>query len=269
VTRPIVISVAPVSGAGAAAEPAEVAREAVESRAAGAALVHLHVRERDGRLTANPAVFQETIDLIRAQSDLIIQASTGGVSDLTIEERCVALGLKNVEMSSLNSGSVNLGEAVYKNPFQEIKYVTRRCLETGVIPEVEVFEMGMVHNMFLVAEEMPLPQPLLFDIVLGHRGGCPATPKTLALFSQYIPPEALWSITQYGRENDFSLLAAALGLGACMVRIGFEDSNALSATQKAARNAELVARMAEVIRAMGFRVATPAEAREMFGLKQL
>lgn len=265
-TRPIVISVAPVSGATSCADPEAVAREALESYAVGAAMVHLHVRDREGRLTPDLTVFEETINRIRAGSDLVIQASTGGVSDMTIEQRCAPLTLSQVEMSSLNSGSVNLGEAIYKNPFKEIKYVTRRCLETGIVPEIEVFEMGMVHNMFLVGEEMPLPRPLLFDVVLGHRGGCPATPKTLALFSQYIPQEALWSITHYGRKDDFGILAAALGLGACMVRIGFEDSDYLSPDRKAESNAEVVERMAQIIRAIGWTVATPSEARRMFGL---
>lgn len=266
-TRSIVISVAPVPGSGVGAEPEAVAREAVESHAAGAAMVHLHVRDRQGRLTPDVTVFQETIRRIRAESGMIVQASTGGVSDMTIEERCAPLALREVEMSSLNSGSVNLDDAVYKNPFQEVKYVTRRCLETGIVPEIEVFEPGMINNMFLVGEEMPLPRPLLFDIVLGHRGGCPATPKTLALFSQFVPEGALWSITHYGRKEDFGILAAALGLGACMVRVGFEDSRFLSPEREARGNAEVVARMAEIIQAMGYGVAGPDEARKMFGLR--
>ncbi len=264
--RKIIISVAPVAGDAGSARPEEVAREALSARRAGAALVHLHVRDREGRLTPDPAVFQDTIDRIRADSDLVIQGSTGGVSDMTIEERCAPLSCPGVEMCSLNSGSVNLGDAVYRNPYPEVKYVTRRCLETGVLPEIEVFEMGMVHTMSLIAEETALPQPVLFNMVLGHRGGCPATPKTLALFSQYIPAGTLWGVTHYGRRDDFSILTAALGLGACLVRIGFEDSPHLAPGQKAERNAELVDRMARIIREVGFSAATPSEARAMLGL---
>lgn len=267
--RKIVISVAPVVGDATSANPEEVAREAIESYHAGAAMVHLHVRERDGRLTRDPGRFQDTLRLIRRHTDMVIQGSTGGVSDMTIEERCSPLDCPLVEMTSLNAGSVNLGDAVYRNPMPEIKYVTQRCVQSGIVPEVEVFELGMIHNMQLIAQEMPLPQPVIYAMVLGHKGGCPATPATLALFSQYIPPAALWSITHYGRRDDFSFLAAALGLGACMVRVGFEDSQYLSPTEKADRNAILIARMSAIIKSIGFDVASPDDARRMFGLKPL
>ncbi|PWC17533.1 3-keto-5-aminohexanoate cleavage protein [Brenneria roseae subsp. roseae] len=267
--RKIVISVAPVAGDTTSANPEDVAREAIESYHAGAAMVHLHVRERDGRLTRDPSQFQQTIQLIRQHTDMIIQGSTGGVSDMTIEERCSPLDCPLVEMSSLNAGSVNLGDLVYRNPMPEIKYVTQRCFQTGIVPEIEVFELGMIHNMQLIAQQMPLPQPVIYAMVLGHQGGCPATPSTLALFSQYIPRGALWSITHYGRRDDFSILAAALGLGACMVRVGFEDSQYLSRQEKVEHNAVLIERMSAIIKSIGFEVASPAEARQMFGLKPL
>lgn len=267
--RKIVISVAPVAGDTTSAHPEDIAREAIESFHAGAAMVHLHVRERDGRLTRNPGQFQETLRLIRQHTDMVIQGSTGGVSDMTIEERCSPLDCPLVEMTSLNAGSVNLGDVVYRNPMPEIKYVTQRCIETGIVPEIEVFELGMIHNMQLIAQEMPLLKPVIYAMVLGHKGGCPATPATLALFSQYIPPQALWSITHYGRREDFSILTAALGLGACMVRVGFEDSAYMSLTEKVERNAQLIERMSTIIKSIGFEVASPADARQMFGLKPL
>lgn len=267
--RKIVISVAPVAGDTTSANPEDVAREAIESYHAGAAMVHLHVRERNGQLTRDPTQFQETLRLIRQHTDMVIQGSTGGVSDMTIEERCSPLDCPLVEMSSLNAGSVNLGDVVYRNPMPEIKYVTERCVQTGIVPEIEVFELGMIHNMQLIAQEMPMPTPVIYAMVLGHKGGCPATPATLALFSQYIPRDALWSITHYGRRDDFSILTAALGLGACMVRVGFEDSAYLSPAQRVDRNAILIERMSTIIKNVGFEVATPEDARQMFGLRPL
>ena len=267
--RKVILSVAPVAGDTKSADPAEVAREALESYRVGASLVHLHVRERNGQLTKNPAVFQETIERIRQGCDMIIQGSTGGVSDMTIEERCAPLDCPLVEMSSLNAGSVNLGDFVYRNPYPEIKYVTKRCAETGILPEIEVFELGMIHNMQMIAQEMPLPQPVLFNMVLGHKGGCPATPKTLALFSQYMPENAMWGVTHFGRRDDFTILTAAVGLGACLVRIGFEDSRYISRDETVPNNAILVERMATILRAMGLEPATPAEARAMLSLKPL
>lgn len=267
--RKVIISVAPVAGDAKRADPEEIAREAIAASKVGAALVHLHVREKDGRLTRDVTHFEDTIERIHAGSDMIIQGSTGGVSDMTIEERCAPLDCRLVEMSSLNAGSVNLGDLVYRNPYSEIKYCTERCVKSGVLPEIEVFELGMIHNMELIAQEMKLPDPVLFNMVLGHKGGCPATPKTLALFSQYMPAGALWGVTHYGRREDFSILSAAVGLGACLVRIGFEDSAYITADRKVETNAELVARMAEIVTAMGLKVATPVEAREMLKLKPL
>ncbi len=267
--RKVIISVAPVAGDTKRAEPAEIAAEAIASAKAGASLVHLHVREKDGRLTRDATHYADTIARIRAGSDMIIQGSTGGVSNMTIAERCAPLHCDLTEMSSLNAGSVNLGDFVYNNPYPEIKYVTATCVERGVLPEIEVFELGMIHNMAMIAEEMKLPEPVLFNMVLGHRGGCPATPQTLALFSQYMPAGAMWGITHYGRREDFSILSGAVALGACLVRIGFEDSAYISADRKVESNVELVARMAEIITAMGLKVATPSEARAMLKLKPL
>lgn len=267
--RKIILSVAPVAGDSTRVLPEEVAEEALQAAKVGAALVHLHVRDKNGKLSRSLTDFEHTIALISKGSDLIIQGSTGGVSDMTIEERCAPLDCELVEMSSLNAGSVNLGDVVYRNPYPEIKYCTQRCAETGVLPEIEVFEMGMIHNMKLIGEEIDLPKPVLFNMVLGHKGGAPATPKTLALFSQYMPENALWGITHYGRREDFSILTTAVGLGACLVRIGFEDSAYVDATGKARNNAVLVERMARIITDMGLEVATPTEARAILGLKQL
>jgi len=267
--RKVIISVAPVSGNTLSADPAEVAKEALESRHAGASMVHLHVRDSAGKLTKDTTVFQDTIERIRKDSDLIIQGSTGGVSQMTIEERCAPLDCPLVEMSSLNAGSVNLGDFVYSNPYSEIKYVTEKCSEKGILPEIEVFEMGMIHNMHLISQEIPLPQPVLFNMVLGHKGGCPATPKTLALFSQYIPENTLWGVTHFGRRDDFSILTAAIGLGASLVRIGFEDSSYIDADTHVERNALLVERMAAIITHMGLKVASSEEARAMLKLKSL
>lgn len=265
--KKIIISVAPVPGDTNNAAPEHVAQEALEAFKAGAAMVHLHVREANGKLTKDPSVFQDTISRIRQGSDMIIQGSTGGVSQMTIEERCAPLNCSLVEMSSLNAGSVNLGDAVYCNPYREIKYVTEQCRIKGVLPEIEVFELGMIHNMHLIAQETELPQPVLFNMVLGHKGGCPATPKTLALFSQYMPNDALWGITHFGRQDDFSILTGALCLGASLVRIGFEDSRHLTKDQTVEKNAVLVECMASIITQLGFKVATPQEAREMLRLK--
>ena len=267
--RKVIISVAPVAGDSKHVDPEEVANEAIEASKVGAALVHLHVRDKNGKLTKDVTYFQDTIERIRKGSDLIIQGSTGGVSEMTIKERCAPLECPLVEMSSLNSGSVNLGDLVYRNPYPEIRYCTQRCQEMGILPEIEAFEMGMVHTMSLIWQEVKQQSPVLFNMVLGHKGGSPATPKALALFSQYMPPEYLWGITHFGRRDDFSILSGAVSLGACLVRIGFEDSRYVAPDIIAKNNAVLVERMATIITDMGLSVATPAEARDMLKLNPL
>ena len=111
-TNKVLISVAPVSAADKHIDPKKIAKDVIECAKAGAAMVHLHVREKDGSLTPDLTVLKETVELIRAESDIIIQASTGGISNLTIEERCAPLYYDKVEACSLNVGSTNLGNVV-------------------------------------------------------------------------------------------------------------------------------------------------------------
>ena len=114
----VLISVAPVSAADTHPDPAVIAADVIQSAREGAGQVHLHVRDLHGALTPDLTVFKETVEPIAAASDIVIQASTGGVSRLTIEERCAPLYYDRVETCSLNVGSVNLGEAVYINPIR-------------------------------------------------------------------------------------------------------------------------------------------------------
>jgi 3-keto-5-aminohexanoate cleavage enzyme len=104
----------------------ETARDVIACANAGASLVHLHVRDTHGELTGDLTEFSATLDLIRQSSDIVIQGSTGGLSSLTLDERCVALNDSRVEMASLNMGSVNFGENVYINTLPDIRYWARR-----------------------------------------------------------------------------------------------------------------------------------------------
>ncbi|GKX50754.1 BKACE family enzyme [Budvicia aquatica] len=263
----VIISVAPVSASSTRVEPEEVAREAIKSAQYGASIVHLHVRETDGRLTPDVTAFQKTIDLINEQSELIIQASTGGVSSMNIEQRCAPLECPNVEMASLNVGSVNLGPYVYLNPADDVLYCSKKIVEKRIIPEFEVFELGMVNNIKMLMDEVQFTQPMLYNIVLGHKGSTPATVDALIAMRQFIPAGALWGITHFDRR-DYSLMAAAIGLGACEVRIGFEDSYYINPTEQVTENYLLVKKLADLIKAMDKKVATPDEARQMLSIKK-
>lgn len=263
--RKIIISLAPVA-ASTPVDAAQLARDAACSVTAGAAMCHLHCRRPDGRLTPDITYMAECFDRIREHTDVIVQASTGGVSDMTIEERCRPLDYIRTESASLNAGTTNLGEAVYLNSPEDIRYCTRLVSERGILPEIEVFDIGMIHNMERIAAEIPLREPLLFNLVFGHKGGMQPTIEALTAFRSFIPGHAIWGVTHFGRR-DWHFLAAAIAMGASVVRIGFEDSNYLGPGQTAEYNWQLVEKLAALIRAMDFAPASPRDAREILGLQ--
>lgn len=264
----VLVSVAPVRAADHKIDPKKIAADVVACAKAGAAMVHLHVRDNRGNLTSNLDVFRETVELIREQSDIIIQASTGGVSNLSIKERCAPLYESIVETCSLNVGSTNLGEAVYSNPIPEVKYCVKEIIKTGKVPEIEVFEIGHTHMVQELRKEFPMKNPILFSIVLGHPGEAPATPEALMAMVNFIPGDAIWGIT-HAHRTDFGIIAGALGLGAKTVRIGFEDSCYLNPTTTVETNLPLVQKTVALLHSMDKQAMTAEEAREMLHLEQL
>lgn len=261
----VMISVAPVASTDKNIVPDKIAEDVLNCWKAGAAMVHLHVRDALGNLTTDMSLLEETLRLIRKDSDIIIEVSTGGVSNLSIKERCVPLYSDLVEACSLNVGSTNLGKAVYCNPIDDVEYCIRELLKMKKTPEVEVFEIGHIFAMKELMEQYDLINPVLFSIVLGHKGEAPATPQALAAMIQMIPTEALWGITQANRR-DFSIIAAALGMGASTVRIGFEDSNYLDRNTVVDTNVPLVEKTTRLLRAMDKEPMSPTDARRMFGI---
>ncbi len=263
----VIISVAAVSATDTNIVPQKIADDVIACAKAGAAMVHLHVRDYDGKLTKDLSVIKETVDLIKKESDIIIQISTGGVSNLTIEERCAPLYMDTVEATSLNVGSVNLGKAVYCNPIDDVKYCVGEILEQGITPEVEVFELGMINTTEKLRKEFSFQNPLLYAVVLGHEGAAPAQPEALGAMVGYLPKNenTLWGITHANRRQ-FDIIGAAVGMGASVVRVGFEDSNYLDEEEKAKTNLQLVEKTAALIRAMDKEPATAKEARQMLNI---
>jgi Uncharacterized conserved protein len=264
--KKIIISLAPVAGDADSIEPQKLADDIVASQRAGAAMVHLHVKDKNGRLTDDLSVFKETVEAVRGKTDIVLEASTGGISDMNIRQRCAPLSFPGVELGSLNIGSCNLGDAVYKNPFCEIDYCVAQMLEKNIIPDIEVFEIGMINNAAIIGEKRAFKMPMLFNVVLGQKGTMPATVEALAAFKPFIPAGSLWSFTHYSRR-DFLLIRVALAMGADIIRVGFEDSPYLTGDQNARCNAALVEKAAEIIGEMGFSVASPKEARQILAPK--
>lgn len=268
--RKIVVAVAPVGKDeppidGNPLSPKEVAQAIIDCASAGASMVHLHVRDAYGSQTSEIKHFSFTLDLIRRRSDIIVQGSTGGLAELSLEERCVVVDDPRVEVASLNMGSANFKETVYINTMPDIRYWARRMGQNGVVPELEIFEAGMIPAAFrLICEEAIMP-PYYFNFCLGFHHALPADPTSLFFLKSMIPPKEPWGFVHDGM-TDLSLLTVAIGMGASVVRVGFEDSRYFAPGETAATNAELVKKLGSIIRQMGCEVASPAEARQILSL---
>lgn len=266
----LIITVAPV-GAEATRQdnprlpltPEEIADEAVRCEAAGAAMVHLHVRDAAGEPTQDKNVFRQVIELVKKRSKLIIQTSTGGAAWMTAEERLQPVELKP-EMATLTTGTVNFGDDVFSNPPALVEQFARVITASGVKPEIEVFEVGMIQNALALVKKGILKLPLHFDFVMGVPGGIPGEPRHLLHMVEALPPGCTWSVAGIGR-SELPLAVLAILTGG-HVRVGFEDNVYYAKGVLADDNAQLVERIARLARELGRPVASPDEARVLLGL---
>ena len=259
--------------------PAEIARAAVEAWKAGASVVHLHVRDPEtGAPVHDVRLFAETIRLIRAECDLIINVTTGAGPKVPIEERIAVIPeladdpATKPEMASLNCGSVNFGlldrkkrefvlSDVQMNPWTAMLDYADTMKKHGVVPELEVYEAGMINNALVLQSLEALDPPLHFQFVLGVLGGMQATTDNLVFLKNALPPDATWSVCAVGLPI-YSLAPVAIGLGG-NVRVGFEDCIRISRTELAESNAQMVAKIARMAADIGREVANPVEARQI------
>lgn len=272
--KKILISVAPVGAGDKLINPRAIARDVYDCYKNGACMVHLHCRDLNGRLTPDISLLEETVEYIRQYcSDIIIEISTGGVSNLTIEERCQTCYPKWVETNSLNVGSVNLGTAVYQNPINDVEYCVSKILENKKVPDIEVFELGMINTVRELDQKFHFNRPLFFALVFGHGGEMPATVPALdhmiaALQENFPDREYIWGYTQAHRE-DWEMVKVALDKGASAVRVGFEDSDMIAPGVHCDCNSKIIADLSDVIKSKGMMPMTPQEARTMLGIPQL
>lgn len=245
--------------------PAEQAKAAKECLDAGCSIIHLHVREDDGSPSQRPERFKESIDAIRkAAPGIIIQISTGGAVGESIENRARPLALKP-EMASLNLGTLNFGEDVFLNHPKDIVGLAGKMKEYGVLPELEVYEAGMLESAARLAKQGVIREPFHFQFVLGVPGGMSGDPKNLMHMVSLLPAGAHWGVAGIGRFQ-LPLAVQALTMGG-HVRVGFEDNIFYHKGQIAKSNAELVARIKRIADEIGRPVATPAQARNILGIQ--
>jgi 3-oxoadipate:acetyl-CoA acetyltransferase len=246
------------------AEQVESTHQAFE---AGAALVHLHVRNDDQTPTSNPQRFAEVQAGIRKHCPgIIIQFSTGGRSGNGLE-RGGMLHLRP-DMASLATGSCNFPSIIYMNPPDLILHLAELMRNHEVKPEIEVFDLSMLYQAVRLADEGILPKPLHVQFVFGIKNAMPAVRQALEFQVaelQRLMPEATWTAAGIGRHqlelNHWSLKLN----GHC--RTGLEDNVRLDASRLAASNAELVARVADLCGQYDRHPASPSEARRLLGLR--
>ncbi|MGE8627052.1 3-keto-5-aminohexanoate cleavage protein [Achromobacter denitrificans] len=276
--------------------PDQIAEQAVEAAQAGAAILHLHARDpRDGRPTADPAVFDQFVPRIRDATDAVINITTGGSTRMTLGERLAYPLRAKPEMCSLNMGSMNFSihpaarrisqwrhdwekpyvegmeDLIFRNTFRDIRHILKVLgEECGTRFEFECYDLGHLYNLAHFVDEGLVQGPLFIQSIYGILGGMGPDPENLATMKTTAD-------RLFGRGGyRFSVLGAGrhqlplVTMGAIMggnVRVGLEDSLYLGKGQLAKSCAEQVSRIRLILEALSLEVATPAEARVMLGLK--
>ena len=244
----------------------EIAEAAVSAAAAGAAIVHIHVRDEHGKVTCDPARYAKVRDLIEAAgSDVIVNMSTGGGAGQTTDEQRMEPVDLQPEIASFDCGSCNFGKTVFVNSPSFLDELATRMTANGVLPEIECFEPGHVANALRLIDEGKLAPPFWFQIVLNVSGAAPGTLKQLTHMLDMLPTGALWSVCAIGRAQ-LPMDLAAMAIGG-HVRTGLEDNLYYHKGQLAESNAQLVARIARIAAEIGRPLATPADTRALLGLR--
>ena len=275
--------------------PDEIAEGAVGAATAGAAILHLHARDpNDGRPTPDPKVFMSFLPKIKAQTDAVINITTGGGHNMTVQERLAAPLLAQPEVCSLNMGSMNFGlypnldkrrewkhewepqyleasrDFIFRNTFKDIEFSLKHLgEECGTRFEFECYDVGHLYNLAHFLDRKLVKPPLFVQTIFGILGGIGPDPENLMHMKRtadrLFGDQYVWSILGAGRHQMGLVTMGALMGG--NVRVGLEDSIYLAKGQLARSNAEQVAKIRRILEELSLDIATPAEARKMLQLK--
>ena len=251
--------------------PVEIAEEAKRAYEAGAAVVHIHARTKEGGPSWESAVFGEIKKEIRKRCPVILNFSSGGIG-LPIEKRTVHITDHRPEISALNMGSMNYAiysakqkkfyhDHVFSNPFKDIIYCLEKINAAGSKPELECFDVGHISNTEPLIDMGILKTPAHFSFILGVLGGISTKPGNLAAMAANVPKGSHWEVIGIGRDQ-WRLLREALVLGGD-IRVGLEDNFYLEKGQMAGGNGDLVSAAVKICREAGKQPASVEEAREI------
>ena len=246
--------------------PSEQIESTHEAYEAGAALVHIHVRNKDESPSSDPELFAQVQDGVKKHCPgMIIQFSTGG-RGRSQNERGRALSLRP-DMASLATGSVNFPKQIYENPPELVEALARSMLEFDVKPEIEVFDLAMLYNAKDLADRGLIKRPVHAQFVMGIPNALPVRRRVLEFLVSEIKdimPDATWAAAGIGRHQ-LEINQWTLELGGHL-RTGLEDNIKFDRERLAKSNAELVARLADMCGKYGRHPARPQEARSILGL---
>lgn len=276
-------------------KPEEIAQQALDAAEAGAAIVHLHARDpQDGRPSSDPEVFRQFLEPIKDASDVVVNITTGGGLNMTVEERLMGPMQMSPEMTSLNLGSMNFAlhplaeryetwkfewekpfllsseDFVFRNTFRDIRYISEKLgKERQVRFELECYDVGHLYNLAHVIDAGWLEPPFFIQTIFGILGGIGPDPENLLhmkrIADKLFGDDYVWSVLAAGRHQ-FPLTTQAALMGG-NVRVGLEDNLYLERGKLASSNAELVSKAREILEGLGMEVATPTEVREILQLK--
>jgi uncharacterized protein (DUF849 family) len=243
--------------------PEEIAAAAREAHEAGAAVVHVHLRDAEQRPTADLDVARRVVGLIEEACPAFVQLSTGVGLSVDYADR-VQLVEVRPRMATLNVCTMSFGPGEFRNPPDGVRRLAYRMGELGVKPELELYDSGHLEVAMALHAEGLLVEPLQFSLVLGVVGGMAATPANLVALVSRIPAGSVWQVIGIGRANlPMTTIGLAMGGNA---RTGMEDTLMIRRGQPARGNGELVARLAEIATAIERPVAGVEEAAAMLGL---
>jgi 3-keto-5-aminohexanoate cleavage enzyme len=240
--------------------PAEIAEAAKGAYEAGAAVIHIHLRENDD-FTADLDVAKRTVELVREKCKGIVQLSTGGGLEYEVRMKLVEA---KPAMATLNPATMTVGDNEFRNPPKLMYKLAERMLELGIKPEIEIYDTGHVNLMLDLLKKGLVTEPLQVSFIMGMKGGMPADPMLLSYCVRELPENTSWQVIAISKAN-LPLTTIGLAMGG-NARVGLEDTLYVRPKELATSNAQLVEQLVGVARSMNLQPATVDEVIERLKL---